>query len=169
MNTLHRPLKRQRGQAMSEFIAAMALFIPLLFFVIYIGKYADIKHQAIQASRYAAMQRALDPRHNRTDTAIQNETVARFFRDGGRHRIARDDKATGPTAGDLNPNWYAMDGKPMLDQYGRLSVTFTTPNPAVSGPAVGTLNRGASFLYNKLDTNLGIAANVKVPVANVVQ
>src|SRR5262245_24100839 len=94
----------QRGQAMSEFIAAMALFIPLVFGVIYIGKYADIKHQAIQASRYAAMQRALDPRRNRSDAAIQNETVARFFRDGGRHGIARDDKATGPTAGDLNPN-----------------------------------------------------------------
>ena len=52
----------QRGQAMTEFVAAMAMFIPLILGVIYVFKYGDIKHQAIQASRYAAMERALDPR-----------------------------------------------------------------------------------------------------------
>ena len=60
-----RTSKTQRGQAMSEFIAAMALFVPLVLGVIYIGKYSDIKHQAIQASRYAAMERALDQERER--------------------------------------------------------------------------------------------------------
>ncbi|TMH76766.1 MAG: pilus assembly protein [Betaproteobacteria bacterium] len=92
-----RVIGKQRGQAMSEFVVAMIAFVPLVLGVIYIGKYSDIKHQAIQASRYAAFERALDPHKHEGGTTVQDETVARFFRDGGQHTIGFQDKATGST------------------------------------------------------------------------
>ena len=120
-----RVIGKQRGQAMSEFVVAMIAFVPLVLGVIYIGKYSDIKHQAIQASRYAAFERALDPHSHEGGTTVQDETVARFFRDGGQHTIGFQDKATGSTRTDENPVWAQVNGNPMIGQYPDVSVQFS--------------------------------------------
>ncbi len=160
-----RNIRRQRGQATTELIAAMAVLLPLALGVIYIGKFSDMKHQAIQASRYAAMQRAIDPRARRSNQTIQNETVARFFRDGGRYGIARNDRAQGPTAGDTNPLWNKIsNNEPLLERYDNISVQFGNSN--AGSFALTGLNAGA-LVFDKLESRFGIAANVEVPVSNV--
>ena len=164
MRTKH--MKQQRGQAMTEFVAALALFVPLFMGIVYLGKYSDIKHQAIQASRYAALQRALDPHKVQTDDSIRREMTARFFRDNGRYQIARNDSATGPAAGDLNPNWYQLNGDSMLTRYDSITLQFRAPNPAVGGIGLSTV-KTASNAINKLDTSIGVAADVRVPVADI--
>jgi len=151
---------RQRGQAMVEFVAAMALFIPLFLGLIYVFKYNDIKHQAIQASRYAAMERALDP----TDAAVQNNTVGRFFRDGSKYGITANDTATEPTTGDENLNWDQQNGTPMLSSYSDVEVSFA--DPAVDSAELGLVNAEAS-LFSGLTTGFGTRADVTVPLANV--
>ncbi len=150
----------QRGQAMSEFVAAMTLFLPLVLWVIYIAKFSDIKHQAIQASRYAAMERALDPRKGESDSIVQNETVARFFRDGGAHTIGLDDQAQGSTATDENPNWGQITGDPLIAQYSDISVQLSSKG-SLSTPVDSFAGRFS------LSAGSGIEADVEVPVVNV--
>lgn len=161
----------QRGQAMTEFLAAMAVFVPLFFGIVYIGKYQDIKHQAIQASRYAAMQRALDPHGNQSDQAIRREMTARFFRDSGRYAIRRDDQAPGPASsgpanGDLNPNWYTVNGDAMIKRYDNITLDLHPPRNAIGGAGIVALNT-ASRAMDGLERNFGVAADVRVPVADI--
>jgi hypothetical protein len=159
------PMKSQCGQAMTEFVAAMALFLPLILGVIYAFKYGDVKHQAIQASRYAAMERALDPRAHESDTVIRDETVSRFFRDGAQHNIALNEQPTGTTAGDENPNWDQLNGNPMLGpNYGGITVTLTSKN--VDSALLAPVNF-ATHGFNRLNGGYGTQADVEVPLANV--
>jgi hypothetical protein len=159
----------QRGQAMTEFVAAMALFIPLIMGVIYVFKYGDIKHQAIQASRYAAMERALDPRGHESiaNRVVENATVARFFRDGARHPIARDEQAQGATAGDENPNWGQLNGDAMISQYADIQVNIAAKS--IHSNALAPVDTAIDKLheFSGLPTGYGVEARVEVPVANI--
>ena len=167
-------MKFQRGQAMTEFVAAMAMFIPLILGVIYVFKYGDIKHQAVQASRYAAMERALDPHLQESDTAIRDETVARFFRDGGPHPIVANDKPPASTNGDDNPNWGQLNGDSMLGKdYSQITVKLSQksldslalePVDLVADAPVPDLAKP----FHGLNKGFGTQADVEVPVANVV-
>jgi hypothetical protein len=166
-------MKSQRGQAMTEFVAAMAMFIPLILGVIYAFKYGDIKHQAIQASRYAAMERALDPHLRESDTAIRDETVARFFRDGGSHPIVANDKPPASTSGDDNPNWGQLNGDSMLGpDYSKITVALSAksldslallPVDLVADAPVPDVVKP----FHGLNKGYGTEADVEVPVANV--
>ena len=165
MSTLHRSLRAQRGQATSEFIAAMALFVPLLFGIVYIGKFGDVKHQAIQASRYLALQRALHPHGLDGNAALGDKTVARFFRDGGKYKIGQNEPATAATAGDTNPNWYDITGKPVINSYGAITANFGSA-PSYIAPAVAGLN-ASTLPFDKLPASPGFTAQVEVPIANI--
>lgn len=171
------PTKLQRGQAMSEFVAAMIfLFIPLFMGIFYIGKYADMKHQVIQASRYAAMEGALDPQvlepnplepnGHETVAQIQNETVARFFRDAGQHAIALDEQAQGATATDENPVWSQVNGAPMLAQYSDVSVQIGTKS--IDSDLLALVDI-ATDGFKGLNNGYGVGADVEVPVVNLPQ
>lgn len=158
-------IRAERGQAMSEFlIGTVFLVVPLFLGVVYIGKYGDLKQQAIQASRYAAMERALDPEGHESDTLIGEETVARFFRDDGQHAIGYDDQAREATAGDESPMWSELNGTPMLQSYGSLSVSLTPKS--IDSPDLGPVDHAAQG-FNRLHAGYGVEADVAVPVANV--
>ncbi len=51
-----------RGQAMTEFLVAMAVLVPIFFAISYLARYGDLQQRATQASRYAAFQRAMGSR-----------------------------------------------------------------------------------------------------------
>ncbi|HKT73549.1 MAG TPA: TadE family protein [Steroidobacteraceae bacterium] len=156
----------QRGQAMTEFIAAMALFIPLAFGVIYLGKFGDIKHQAIQASRYAALERAMDPAEHEGTQAIKDETVARFFPDQAKHNVGFEDKVSDSVGNDENPNWKQMDGKPLLTKYEDISVQVNTKS--IDGSLTSSsLNPIATRLFSGLRPGYAVEADVQVPIASV--
>jgi len=158
-------MRYQGGQAMSEFVAAMTfLFIPLFMGVVYVGKYGDIKHQAVQASRYAAMERALDPQAHESDGIVANETVARFFRDGSQSNIGLDDQATEATA-DENPAWSQMDGTPMLAEYSNVTVTLSDAGiDSASLKPIDADVGGGVAQFSGLKGGFGFSADVKVPV-----
>ena len=166
------PIRLQRGQSMTEFVAAMAVFVPLFFGIYYVGKFSDIKHQAIQASRYAAFERALDPSSTQESAAVlQEQTRARFFTDGALNngKIGRNDTTVGLSTGKtLNPLWQQVTGTPLLASY-------SDPNDGVkvdvrsNSMDIGTfapINEG-SQLFSNLNTNGQIQADVEVPITNI--
>ena len=167
MNT--RLIRRQHGQAMSEFVVAMIAFVPLVLGVIYIGKYSDIKHQTIQASRYAAFERALDPHGHEGGTTVQDETVARFFRDGGQHTIGFQDKATGSTSSDENPVWAQVNGNPMIAQYPDVSVQFSTKSvkDSTTSGLLAPMDLAIKTMSGLNDDGSAVEADVSVKVANI--
>jgi hypothetical protein len=161
------PIRFQRGQAMSEFIAALAVFLPLFFGIYYVGKFADIKHQAIQASRYAAFERALDPNSSQESAGLlQEETRARFFPDGARNggKLAQDNTSGLATASTLNPLWDQVNGTPLMQNYSEVSVAVGSSSMDIG--AFTPINEG-SKLFSNLNTNGQIQADVEVPIANV--
>jgi len=152
---------------MSEFVAAMALFLPLLVGLIYIGKYSDIKHQTIQASRYAAFERALDPsKAHEPDAVLQEETRARFFMDESRNQGALVSTTNNqPTAATLNPLWGQLNGAPMLDNYSNVAVSFAAEQP-VDDATLAPVDAANTLLFG-LNRNGQFQANVEVSPPNI--
>jgi Flp pilus assembly protein TadG len=157
----------QRGQAMTEFVAAMAVLLPLFFGIVYLAKFGDIKHQAIQASRFAAFERAQGPRQV-LDATIAEEARQRFFTDlaAGGGKIGNRDSTVGiPTAGTLNPNWNTVNNRPLIQNYSDIQVDF---------PQSGSLSIGAfapvelaSRPFNHLNRDGKIEADIRVSLANI--
>ena len=86
----------QHGQSTTEFVIALVVCVPLYLAVDYAGKYGDLQQTAVQASRYAAFQRVLEPRTGAlSDAKIEDQTRARFFLDGQRNdgKLNSDDTA----------------------------------------------------------------------------
>jgi hypothetical protein len=159
----------QRGQAMTELIVAMAVFLPLLLGTIYIAKYSDIKHQAIQASRYAALERAFDPssQHESQNVLIE-ETRARFFTDQSRNagKVTHQDTTTGlQTTDSLNPLWSEMDGKtPMVTNYSDVAVNVNQGD--INSVSMAATDAAGAALY-RLNKGGQITANVQVNTAKI--
>lgn len=167
-------MQRQHGQAMTEFIVAMAVLLPLFFGIVYVGKFADIKHQAVQASRFAAFERALDPSAKQEDNAVLvEETRARFFTDGSRNqgKIGYEDNTNGlATAATLNSLWSDLSGTPLIQTYQDpntgISVNVSSNNSLAVGAFV-PIDDGSQALFNNLNTGGQVQADVEVPIANI--
>lgn len=157
----------QRGQAMSEFIAACAVLVPLFMGIIYVAKYSDVKSSTIQASRYAAFERAFDPTaKHKPAPVLTEETRARFFTDG-----ARNDGAftKGDTTANLKPDqfvtafWRDMKATRMLNQYADVSLAID--EKGLGGAFNKILDTEGKVL--KLNPNGLYYSNVEVPMANI--
>jgi hypothetical protein len=162
-------IRYQRGQAMTELLVAMGVFLPLLLGTIYVAKYSDIKHQAIQASRYAALERALDPSsQHESDAVLTEETRARFFTDQSRNngKVTYQDNTTGlQTNNSLNPLWSQMDGRtPMVSNYSDVAVNVS--QGSFTGGSLSRVTDEAGRLYN-LNSGGQITANVQVNTADI--
>jgi hypothetical protein len=163
--------KLQRGQATSEFLAAAALFVPLFLGIVYVGKYQDIKHEVIEASRYAAFEQALDPsqQHESANGAsvLIEETKARFFTDGSRNsgKIGYQDTTAGlSTSSTLNPVWTELDNTPMIANYSDVSVSLS--NGSINSLALQATDTVANAMYS-LSSGGQVQANVEVALANI--
>jgi hypothetical protein len=166
-------MRLQRGQAMTEFIVAMALFLMLFFGVVYIGKFADIKHQAIQASRFAAFERALDPSAaHESDSVLQEETRARFFTDGSRNQGKigfQDNTGNLATSGTLNPLWGELNGTPLIQSYSdpTTGIHVNVASKSMDIGAFRVINEGSRLQFKNLNTGGQIEADVEVPIVNI--
>lgn len=127
----------QRGQSTSEFLIAMVVCIPLYLAVDYAGKYGDLQHSAVQASRYAAFQRVLEPNAGKlSDETIRDQTRARFFLDGDRNDGKLDSSDTAGSIGDDTDQpvlWRDNANNALLVSPAQVTVDFG--NVAMSPPA----------------------------------
>ena len=163
---------RQRGQATTEFIVSLFVLIPLFFGVFYFARYADVKHSAIQASRYVAFERSWDP-YSRAKTAGQlaEETRARFFmsveRNGGQIKYRDSTMGQDATAkGNRVPLWSDAAYQPLLQSYADVSIREIDTGPLATG-LVGKLQQTMATPVFKLPTSGIVKAEVTVPLSNI--
>lgn len=117
----------QRGQAMTEFVITAVLFlVPMFLLIPVLGKYIDMKSEAVVGARYVAWERtvwyggdsaSVDwPGASKDAGEIANELKQRVFSQNA--GIKADDKGKSAFGGDGEPAaWHNRDGSRMLADY----------------------------------------------------
>lgn len=136
----------ERGQAMTEFLVACLVLIPVFLAIPLLGKYMDINHSAVQGARYVAWERTVWTPGKKSNTYLENEVRNRVFTRPG--EPLRSGDANGPPA-QYNPLWTDPAGKPMLTSYS--DVTGHTET--------GTGQTTPGLIYNKVTSTLIDAFN----------
>jgi hypothetical protein len=137
----------QRGQAMSEFIVALAVLVPMFLAVSYLGRYGDLQQRAQQASRYAAFQRTVQPSDAvLSDSTIADQMRARFFlaptalaKDG--HLRSDDSAAKYKDDKDQPALWHDLAGKALLKDPSQVTLQWGTAS-------IGAANKDVGYVAN---------------------
>lgn len=99
---------------MTEFLVACLVLIPLFLAIPLLGKYMDIRHSAIQGSRYLAWERTVWTPERKDNMTLQSELRQRLFTTPGTALRVQDGKAL---PDHFNPLWKDIGGRPMLANY----------------------------------------------------
>ncbi len=165
---LHAAVPRaQSGQAMTEFIAAMIVLMPLFLAVTYVGRYGDIQLRTTQASRYAAFQRAMQPNTTLlSDAVLQDQMRARFFARGDAlhaGQIQSDDSAATLGTKAQAALWRDLRGNALLKSTNDVTLKFVDAplDAAAVKAAMGVVTTSSGKSWNP-----GKAAQVEVALVN---
>lgn len=174
----------QRGQAMAEFIIALAVLVPMFLAVSYLGRYGDLQQRAQQASRYAAFQRAAQPDAKQlSDATIADQMRARYFlnhdaltKDG--HLRSDDSAAKFKDHKDQPALWRDLTGKALLKDPSQVTLTWANASIGSANEKVGYVSKlvGKPMtdgrvamvelnVFNRLDLTGGTPANMKIGAA----
>lgn len=144
----------QRGQSIAEFLLALAMLVPLFLAIAYAGRYGDLQQTATQASRYAAMGRAMEPSESRlSNSKIEDQTRARFFLAGDylhKGRVQSDDTVAGYTNDKgQSEMWQDLSGNPLLTRPDRVTVQWADTALSSGGvaEAMGVMTKTAGKSY----------------------
>jgi hypothetical protein len=162
----HRIL-RQRGQAATEMVVAAAFLLPLFLSVVYAARYVDIKQSTVQASRYVAWERVIDPASTRTDADLAKEVRTRFFASGNRlgGAINSTNFVGGtPASDEYNTFWSDQGGNRLLNSF--TDVTVNTRAQSTPGTITSGLSH-AEVAALKLNDRGFVTANVETSLQNV--
>jgi hypothetical protein len=169
LNNLKNKFTKSRGQATTEFIVALFVLMPMFLGIYYFARYSDVKHSAIQASRYVAFERTWDPyMRAKSDAQLSEETRARFFAPVSENQGVikyRD------TTINLNPDtkrvslWSDLGYKRLLQNFSDVNIAVRDAGALNTGP-VGKLQNIASSAFNLPNTGI-IKAEVTVPLNNI--
>jgi hypothetical protein len=152
---------------MTEFLVALAVLLPLFLAVSYAGRYSDIHFTTVQASRYAAMQRAMQPDTSRlSDARLQDQMRARFFVHGARNqgRLRSSDTAANLDGRAATPLWRDMAGNPLVRTPESARLNLASADLAPGGLLAAPVNRMASIVGK----NYRGATVAQVEVGNLV-
>ena len=156
----------QGGQSIAEFLVAMAVLLPLFLGIAYVGRYGDLHQTATQASRYAAMQRAMNP--GVSEDVVRDQMRARFFLDGDRlhgGKLQSDDSVrTVHDAQGQNGLWRSLNGQALLAKPEDVSLTFG--DAAMGSKGALAAAKTMAKLSGKAYTG-GQAARVEVSLVNM--
>lgn len=157
--------RSQRGQSMAEFLVALAVLLPLFLGISYLGRYGDLNQTATQASRYAAMQKAMHP--GLSEDLIKDQMRARFFLqgshlNGGKLRSDDSVKSIKDAKGQTSL-WLDLSGQPLLEKPEDVSLRFTDASMGSKGPlsAAKAMAKSAGKSYPS-----GAVAQVEVSLVN---
>lgn len=136
----------QHGQAMTEFLVACLVLIPLFLAMPLLGKYLDMAHAGVQGSRYLAWERTVWAPSDKSDLELIQEMRHRVYTAVG--EPLRPTDGAGPPAA-YNPLWKDQAGAPMLAGFekvnGAMSKEQTTP-----GLITNALVQGVLDIYNTI-------------------
>lgn len=145
--------RRQRGQAMVEFlVAALFFLVPLFLAVVVIGKFGDVKNSANQAARYAAWERTVwyddsgtvffdkNGSNHKSSAQINNEISARLINDRSTNvtTIKNTDKSATTFVNGIDPMWRDNAGAKYMTTYDQheTAVTRITPTKDYADGAI---------------------------------
>jgi hypothetical protein len=103
-------VKRCSGQALTEFLVAAVVLVPLLVAIVLVGRLQDVRLHAQGGARYAAFAAALD---EGAHAPLQQEVRRRFFGAPDAAVVAQD--RVDPAEPDANAHWRDLQSRePML-------------------------------------------------------
>lgn len=152
------PSIAQRGQAMTEFLVACLVLIPVFLAMPLLAKYLDIGHSATQGARYLAWERTVWTPDRKGDARLENELRNRVFTRVG-ESIRPNDGDAAP--GEYNPLWRAPGGKPMLASYDVGGSTDGGKGQMTPGAIYNTLTDDLFRFYNFVITKLEFIGGVR--------
>lgn len=159
-----------QGQATTELLVCLLVLVPMFLGVYYMARYADVKHSAIQASRYVAFERAFDPQAQAKNThQLANEARARFFVQykPNEQAITYLNAPTGQKPGSQRiPLWSDVKYQPLLADYSHIHVTEKDLGQ-LSGGLVGKLQQNIAQPVFNLPRGGIKKAEVTVSLADV--
>ena len=162
----------QQGQALTEFLVASLVVVPLFLLIPMIGKYQDMAHHTLMASRYVAFDAITRNDGVNTwkpESQLAQEVQRRFFSN------SRAPIKTGDAAGNFrshrNGMWTDPFGNPLLRNFDQdVRVNYGFGGGATHNAGFSDSRDGDPFvLMNRFDlSRRGIyTANVAVTVANL--
>lgn len=137
----------QQGQAVSEFLGILAVLMPLLLFVPVLGKFADMNHAAVQASRYGAWERTIASNEAKSETQLTTEVRRRFFSRPDVFIKTNDGVQESPAY--HNPLWSDHAGRRLLARFD--NVTNGTANAETPGTAATLVRNTTTQLLGLVD------------------
>lgn len=173
----HPLLVRQRGQALTEFLVACLALVPLFLLMPMIGKYQDVSHSALMASRYVAFEATnRHPGVNswKAEDQLALEVRRRFF--SSSYAPIKTGDVAGNFAGHRNLAWTDGFGNPLITQIDRdVTVSFGPGRGASHANAISSASDGNPFSglglwgFDRFGlSRQGIyTANVSVALANL--
>lgn len=129
-------VRNQVGQAISEFLGMLAVLVPLVLLVPILGKYADLNHTAVQASRYGAWERTIASDGVKSDAQLRTEVQRRFFSQPD--VLIRTNDSVQETAAYHNALWGDHAGRRLLRRFD--DVASGTQNAETPGTAAGVVS-----------------------------
>lgn len=129
-------IRHQFGQAISEFLGMLTVLVPLVLFVPILGKYADLNHTAVQASRYGAWERTIASDGVKSDAQLRTEVQRRFF--SRPDVFIRTNDGVQETAAYHNALWDDHAGRRLLRRFDDIGTG--TQNAATPGTAAGLVS-----------------------------
>lgn len=152
-------------------VVATAFLLPLFLSLVYVARYVDIKQTTVQASRYVAWERAIDPEtKRRKDSDLANEVRTRFFASG--NRMGGGFNSVNYVAGtpgndEYNSFWLDQSGKKRLVN-SFTDVTVSTRNSRTPGAVNGFVESGEAALLGLGSRTKGFfSADVEATLQNV--
>lgn len=172
----HRTLRRDGGQALTEFLVMALALVPLFLLMPMIGKYQDISHATEMASRYVAFQAIANNdgmSSYRPPAELAQEVRRRFFSNSDAPIKTNDE------AGDFKANqnlfWVDAQGNALIKQFNDVTVSFGSGHGANHADGKSGGDDGKPFNMPtpfKVGHEMGLKdglyrANVSVVVANL--
>jgi hypothetical protein len=137
---------RQRGQAMVELIVGAMLLVPLFIGIVILARYIDIKSTTVQASRYAAFERATNLGRF-SDAELERKMRERLFTLSDAPVRSSDGLGNGDAWRNENPNF--MDHSSRANRLIARPADVTLRTSEASAP--GAAGTGAEAVANAID------------------
>ena len=152
----------ETGQGTIEFIIACFVLIPLFFGVYYLARYSDIKQAGIQASRYAAFERAWDPTSSiKSDAVIENEVRSRFFTDNELIQYQQNPEEK------QNINlWVQADSKKLLNKTTDVKLFYNKTHSFSSNAVFDKFDLVVQKGFNLPKSDI-VKAEINIPLSNI--
>ena len=152
---------KQKGHALTEFIVLAIALVPLFLLMPLIGKYQDISHSVLAASRYVAFDMLTRYNNPKPQAQLEQEVRHRFF--SSSTSAIKTNDAAGDVKTDQNPHWRDPQNRALISKFSDIQVHTNWEETTGS---VAALNNSANETVRLPKRDL-FTATITVPIINL--